>query len=282
MAIGVVKPNTPQILPFIPDIYSNGYLAYDIIRFIIIIIMIVLTLIEYVMKSKGDKKQILKKIVSFTFLHLILIFILFLSLFIIKNAYCTNNASDFFNIASYEDGYKIGKMEEYSYYLECIFLLFICIKILSFLKLLSIMNLFFSSISISINMFIQYLLVMIGLLFGFTVVAELIWSPYMDTFKTFGMSFISVLLFTCGYYDVNELIKYNEGWGVVFIVVFFVFDLFLIFAIFNSIFAESLRRTIVKHGYPEDVEKEEWTLKDYTYWFLHYLPEKKQVNKVAK
>ena len=76
--------------------------------------MIVLTLIEYVMKSKGDKKQILKKIVSFTFLHLILIFILFLSLFIIKNAYCTKNASDFFNIASYEDGYKIGKMEEYS------------------------------------------------------------------------------------------------------------------------------------------------------------------------
>ena len=140
MAIGVVKPNTPQILPFIPDIYSNGYLAYDIIRFIIIIIMIVLTLIEYVMKSKGDKKQILKKIVSFTFLHLILIFILFLSLFIIKNAYCTKNASDFFNIASYEDGYKIGKMEEYSYYLECIFLLFICIKILSFLKYFAVVE----------------------------------------------------------------------------------------------------------------------------------------------
>ena len=204
--------------------------------------MLALTLIEYGIKAKGNKKQFLKGIISFTFLHLIFLFILFLSLFIIKNVYCREKASDFFDVTKYKDGYQIGKMEEYSYYLECIFLIFVCIKVLSFLKLLSIMNLFFSSISISIKMFIQYLLVMIGLLFGFTVVAELIWSPYMNTFKTFGMSFISVLLFTCGYYDVNELIKYNEGWGVVFIIVFFVFDLFLIFAIFQFNFCRKSQK----------------------------------------
>ena len=206
-------------------------------------------------KSKRKQEAIFKRHNLIYISSFNLSFILFLSLFIIKNVYCREKASDFFDVTKYKDGYQIGKMEEYSYYLECIFLIFVCIKVLSFLKLLSIMNLFFSSISISIKMFIQYLLVMIGLLFGFTVVAELIWSPYMNTFKTFGMNFISVLLFTCGYYDVNELIKYNEGWGVVFIIVFFVFDLFLIFAIFNSIFAESLRRTIVKYGYPEVLKK---------------------------
>lgn len=83
--------------------------------------MFALTLIEYGIKAKGNKKQFLKGIISFTFLHLIFLFILFLSLFIIKNVYCREKASDFFDVTKYKDGYQIGKMEEYSYYLECIF-----------------------------------------------------------------------------------------------------------------------------------------------------------------
>lgn len=245
--------------------------------------MVCLTLIEYIKNSKGEIRIILKNLLSLSFLHLLLMFILFLSLFIIKTNKCHEKASDFVKTGnpSYKDGYEIAKMEEYSYYLECILLIFVAIKVLSFTQLFHMMNLFFSSLSTSINMFVQFLVVIIGILFGFAVVGELIWCPYITLFETYGMSFISVLLFTMGYHDTNLLVKYNEGWGVVYIIIFYVFNLFIIFALFNSIFAESLRRTIVKYGYPEDVTKEEWTIKDYSFWFLHYLPEKKETNKVV-
>ena len=243
--------------------------------------MITLTLVDYIRKSKCNGKKFVKWI-NFSFILLIIIFILFLALFIVKNAYCKKDEKDFFEINTYTDGYKIAKMEEYAYYLESIMLIFVVIKVLMFFKLISLMSLMFASITRSVNMFFQYLIVMLGLLFGFTVVAELIWSPHMKEFETFGMSFISILLFTCGFYDVGAIIKHNETWGILFILVFFIFDLFLIFAVFNSIFAESLRRTIVMHGYPEDIEKKEWNLKDFTYWVAHYLPEEKQENKPVK
>lgn len=246
--------------------------------------MVCLTLIEYVKNSKGEIKLMLKNLISLSFAHLLLMFLLFLSLFIIKTSKCRGKASDFFDktYSTYKDGYQLAKMEEYSYYLECILLIFVALKVLSFTQLFHMMNLFFSSLNTSINMFVQFLVVIIGILFGFAIVGELIWCPFITLFQTYGMSFIAVLLFTMGYYDTNLLVKYNEGWGTVYIIIFYAFNLFIIFALFNSIFAESLRRTIVKHGYPEDVTKEEWTIKDYSFWFLHYLPEKKQANKVAK
>ena len=270
-----------EIRSFIPNIYKNGYLAYDIVRFIIIVLMIALTLIENYIKSKCKMKEFFMRI-NFVFVLLILIFILFLSSFIIKNVYCKKDEKEFFTKNQENDGYIIAKMEYYSYYLECILLIFVIIRGLLFFKLLNFMNLLFSSITTTINMFIQYLIVMLALLFGFAVIAELIWSPHLKEFETFGMSFISILFFTCGFYDVSGLIKHNEAWGIIFILLFFIFDLFLIFAIFNSIFAESLRRTIVNNGYPEDIEKGEWNLKDFSFWIVHYLSEENEKSKTGK
>ena len=136
-------PGALEIRTFIPNIYSNGYLAHDIIRFVIIIIMITLTLVDYIRKSKGDGKKFMKMI-SFSFILLIIIFVLFLALFIVKNVYCKKDEKDFFEIDTYTDGYKIAKMEEYAYYLESIMLVFVAIKVLMFFKLISLMSLMFS------------------------------------------------------------------------------------------------------------------------------------------
>jgi hypothetical protein len=48
------------------------------------------------------------------------------------------------------------------------------------------------------------------------------------------------------------------------------------YAIFISIYAESLRRTVIKLGYPEDHQLSKWTMKDYMTWLLYCLGNKKK------
>jgi hypothetical protein len=48
------------------------------------------------------------------------------------------------------------------------------------------------------------------------------------------------------------------------------------YAIFISIYAESLRKTVVKLGYPEDHELSQWKLKDYLTWLCICLARNKK------
>lgn len=239
--------------------------------------MIGLTILDYIIKYHKAVKDLIKNFFSFTFLHILLMFILFLSVFIIRTSYCKKKEKEFFESSQYKDGYFIGKMEQYSYYLDSILAILMGMKLLMFFRLIPLTSLLFKSIEISLRLFVQYIIVVIVLLFGFASIAELIWSPHMEEMKTFGSSFISMLMFTSGYFDAERMVKANEPWSVVFSIFFFVFNLFFIFAVFSSIFAESLRRNIVSEGYPEDVDVEEWTLSDYVKWIVHFTPEKKNI-----
>ena len=98
-------------------------------------------------------------------------------------------------------------------------------------------------------------------------------DKYRDTF-TFGDHSPDPLMenmqFTGGYFNARELVLYNVGWTV-----FFIFNLFLLFAVLNSIFAESLRRTVKAKGYPEDGNITQWNIRDFLKWIIHYWPNDK-------
>jgi hypothetical protein len=48
------------------------------------------------------------------------------------------------------------------------------------------------------------------------------------------------------------------------------------FSIFISIYAESLRRTVVNLGYPNDHQQTQWTLKEYVVWLCFCVSSKKK------
>ncbi len=53
--------------------------------------------------------------------------------------------------------------------------------------------------------------------------------------------------------------------------------LFLLYSLISQIYAESLRKTVVKYGYPEDKEQISWTIKNYFEWvFFCYKEEVKK------
>jgi hypothetical protein len=48
------------------------------------------------------------------------------------------------------------------------------------------------------------------------------------------------------------------------------------YAIFIAIYAESLRKTVIKIGYPEDHELTQWSLKDYLTWLCYCIDTNKK------
>ena len=269
---GIFSPYNVEIHPFIPDIYSRGYLLLDILRLIIIVACIVLYIVEY---FKEGKK--IKIFFSFNIILIIILFIMLLSIIIIKTKFCHINSEKFFdeNLETYRDGYLVAKIQRYAIFLECIVAIIASINLSIFTQLINAMNLFFSSISRTLIMFFEYIFVVVILLLGFTVIGNLTWSPYLESYYTFANSFVSIMQFTGGYFNARELVLYNVGWTVFFIIVFFIFNLFLLFAVLNSIFAESLRRTVKSKGYPEDGTLTNWGMREFLKWSLHYWPNDK-------
>lgn len=160
-------------------------------------------------------------------------------------------------------------------YLESIFLLILLIKAFTFAQLINITTLFFSSIGHTLAMFFQFLILLLCVFFALTSVAEIIWGSYLDEFKTFGLSFISILLFSSSYYNISSLSQYDMVWCILLVIVTFILQIFIFITFFASLFAESLRRSVCTYGYPEDYEETKWDLQDYKVWLIHFIDDPK-------
>ena len=123
----------------------------------------------------------------------------------------------------------------------------------------------------TLNLFIQYFIIIITIILGLTTIAQLTWSPYLKNYINFPSCLISILFQLVGYYNIEDLFKFNLNWWVIiFEILLFIINIVFIFGIFNIIFAEALRRSIKNEGYPEDETKINWKMKDILNWFIHY------------
>lgn len=278
MPTGVFYPNKVQVTPFISNVYRNkGILFVDILRIILIILILFIYIYDNI---KVITLQTIIK--SWTTLLTFIILGLILVLFCLKLIYLNKDESIFFldKQMTYQDTYYISKMYKKIMLCECILLILLIIKMVKFTQLFEIYTLLFSSMAKTLVMFFQFVIITIIALLGLAAIAKLIWGSYLKEYKTFGLSFISVLLFTSGYYSSSELINYDDAWGIIFMIVFFLVQLFFFLAIFLALFAESLRRSVKEYGYPEDYKIKKWGKEDYKIWALHFPSYKKDNDKI--
>ena len=80
-----------------------------------------------------------------------------------------------------------------------------------------------------------------------------------------------MLLFTLGLRPTNELLYINQFWAILFGIIFFLYILFFMYCIFIVLFAETLRKVVIKNGYPSDNIKSQWTTKDYIQWLFFWI-----------
>ena len=264
---GLIFPEDLLISPFQSKIINNKQLFFDIIRLILFTIVIIIYIIEY--KDNFN----LKILLNYHILLYLISFVLYFSIFIIKYYYLNRNENDFIlNGLNYNNSaYKISKFYNFYIFLECILCVILIIKLILFLQLIYFFSLFFSTMNKSLNLFVQYFIVIITIILGLTTIAELTWSPYLNNYINFPSCIISILFQLVGYYNIEDLFEFNLNWWVIiFEILLFIINIVFIFGIFNIIFAEALRRSIKNEGYPEDETKINWKMKDILNWLIHY------------
>ena len=264
---GLIFPEDLLISPFQSKIINNKQLFFDIIRLILFTIVIIIYIIEY--KDNFNIKILL----NYHILLYLISFVLYFSIFILKYYYLNRNENDFIlNGLKYNNSaYKISKFYNFYIFLECILCVILIIKLILFLQLIYFFSLFFSTMNKSLNLFVQYFIVIITIILGLTTIAELTWSPYLNNYINFQSCLISILFQLVGYYKIEDLFEFNLNWWVIiFEILLFIINIVFIFGIFNIIFAEALRRSIKNEGYPEDETKINWKMKDILNWFIHY------------
>ena len=282
-AAGAIINPVFRINTFIPNVYKNkSKLIIDILRLIIFLIIIVLYALEFkINKQKIDFNFLKKLLVSFHTLLLVVGFILYIGIFIVKLMNLNENGNKYIDEEknTYYQGALISKYYHYVNFLECIFLIIIIIKLLLFTQLIRFTNLFFRIMNKSLGMFFQYFLILIICLIGFAFMGEITWGQYYDEYSNFHISLIYTIYLIFGYYNIENKIEHIKWWGIVYIIILYIFNFVFISFILSLVLAESFRRVVKRFGYPEDDQSYDWKLKDFALWVSHYRKKNDEENK---
>ena len=128
------------------------------------------------------------------------IVILYIIAFSIKLAFLNGDNVNFFNTNKYVNTYNIANYYNQVYYIECLLLIIVFHKILNFLKLYDYVRLFYASIFVGFITIAKYFIFIVFILLGYTSIAHILWGPFIEDYRSFGDSFLSILLFTAGNY----------------------------------------------------------------------------------
>ena len=273
-AAGAILNPVFRVNTFIPNVYKNkSKLFIDILRLIIFIIIIVLYALEFKINKQKINFNFLKKLlVSFHTLLLVIAFILYVGIFIVKLTMLHEDGDKYIDEKknTYYQGALVSKYNHYVNFLECIFLIIIIIKLLLFTQLIRFTNLFFRIMNKSLGMFFQYFLILIICLIGFAFMGEITWGQYYDEYSNFHISLIYTIYLIFGYYNIENKIEHIEWWGIIYIIILYLFNFVFINFIISLVLAESFRRVVKRFGYPEDDQSYNWKLKDFALWVSHY------------
>jgi hypothetical protein len=265
---------------FSPDIYeqANSVLVTDVFRILCLIILFFFFVIDV-----KDRLLIFPQNpiewVSFKQMFSIYIFIVYSTSFLMKMVHCYHNPKDYYHPLSDTniDTYKIAFYYNEIFFLESILFEGVSIKLLDFLILNDNFKLFSTCIHVGLKTFFKYILIIILTYTCFGVVSHLLFGPYIEDYESIISSFRSILLISTGYFDLRNMMMYNSGWGTFYFLAFFILILLFLNVIFISLFAESVKITVVQQGYPDDYENNNWQFKDYIIWLCHFVDDDEEI-----
>lgn len=265
---------------FNPDIYSNAntVLVTDVFRILCLIILFFFFVIDV-----KDRLLIFPQNpmewVSFKQMFSIYIFIVYLTSFIMKITYCKHNPQDYYHPKNeiYKDTYFIAYYYNEIYFLESILFEGVSIKLLDFLILNDNFKLFSTCIHVGLRTFFKYILIVLLTYSFFAVLSHILYGPYLIDFESVFTSLRTTLLISIGYFDLRKLMMFNSGWGTFYFLFFFLCIILFLNIVFISLFAESVKKTVVQFGYPDDYENNNWQFKDYIVWLCHFVDDEEEI-----
>jgi hypothetical protein len=124
---------------------------------------------------------------------------------------------------------------------------------------------------------ISFLLFILLIIIGMTIVSMNIWGTYMIEFKEFSDAFLSVLFIHMGLINFDWMQFYNLPWSLAFIIVYCLFVVYILMSTFMVFFIDSYRRVTLQYGLPYgtkivDSQRYVQNKKDFLRWFFAWAP----------
>jgi hypothetical protein len=263
-----------QLRSFMPNIYEDNSSIFvaDLFRLLFMVILFFFLVID--MKNRLQTfPQNPEEWISVKQAVSIFILVLYLISFIIKMVYLENKSADYYNTSNdvFNDSYTIAFWYNQVFFIESLLFEGVSIKILDFLILNDNIKLFFDCINVGVKTFFKYMLLIILIFLFYSIIGYMLYGPFIAEFKTYQQSFASILLISVGYFDLRQLIHYNQGWGTFYILTFFIVVILFLNIVLISLFAEGLKKAVVQVGYPDDYDDTQWQFKDYIVWLCHFV-----------
>jgi hypothetical protein len=169
----------------------------------------------------------------------------------------------------YIDTWNIADDYISMYLVESLLFGLIIIKLLAFFDMNSTARLFYQSLFKTFQMFLKFLIILIITMAIFSAISHIIWGPYFEEFATLDISFVNILLMSIGYFDFSLFLHHEQYIAILFIGSFYLVLLTVVCSAFIAFYAEGLRLSVIKYGYPNESEENKWRLRDYINWIMN-------------
>lgn len=270
MPTGIITKSAQKVRLFKINLASEGGVWFlDLIRIILSICLLVFVVIEVISRKKSGI-SIINLLNMKNFMSLAIIITMFISI-IIKYIKLNLNKADLFSedTSKFIDTNQIANDYASLYLVETILLGIIIAKLIGSFTFNSSARLFYQSFYISLQMYLKYIFFVFIVLIIFSSVAHILWGPYIKQYSDLQFSMIQTLFLTLGYFDYNSVLAFDKNIAVVYLLLFYLVIFLFMYTAFVSFYAEGLRLSVVKSGYPSEAENSKWNLKDYIMWICH-------------
>lgn len=260
-----------SVIPFKPDLYFGNYgrmiLAFDIIRFLLSIIL----LFEFLnscnnLFNKLKEKSIIKILLIFINPKVLIgfiIFIMYLVSFIIKHSSLNKDPSIIFsnlnsnivkntitelNIDYYSTAYKY----QICLMLESLIVFLLLVKSFYFFSIFNRISTFLNYLSQSIKNTMLFIMILFFILISLSIFANNLFGIGDENFRDIPSSIMSILFITIGHSKIltNSFINDNEfiQWKCFFITIFVLFVIFIFLSSFVGLYYLSYRIIITRYN----------------------------------
>jgi hypothetical protein len=171
--------------------------------------------------------------------------------------------------AKFTDTWNIADDYMSMYLVESVLFGLIIVKLLAFFDINLTARLLYQSLYTAFQMFFIFLVIFLLSMAVFSAISHIIWGPYIEDFSQLDISFVYILMMSIGYFDFSKFLQHEQHIAVFFISCFFLLLISVAYSAYISFYAEGLRLSVKKLGYPNEVENNKWKLKDYIQWITN-------------
>ncbi|KAM3139121.1 hypothetical protein pb186bvf_008719 [Paramecium bursaria] len=277
---GQFIPYFPLIQAFIPNMYyggiNNSYMQIDITRiFFVTILLIYIIYRSIILYNTTLERQKIKRILQYIFLEA--------GIFNVGVI-----ISSYLHIASAFDQFSLGldpqELVDSQYFTNlqqsadlyeksknflAISLLFILLRLSYVLRINQRITILFLTFRKGFKELYAFLTIQFPLFLGICFMFQITYGDYMHQYTTIVYSIISQFSMIQGHFDIILFSKVQPVISVIYITFYYLFMVFFMLAVYQSILIECFRQVIMKCGYPQGQEAA-WTLRDVFSWVFSW------------